>query len=174
MYRGIHFLGYGLVVLLIVTVGCGRKIMPSVTTEVKDSIVIKEVPRYIFVDVPGDTVKVPPIVIECDPTTNKPKPFKTAGKSGRASASATLNDKGELIIVTACDSLHKVVQVMDKELYHYRHESKSEIKPVIEYKTRKIDIICRWISGAVVAVFFVFLAFKYLKSQIPFISWIRK
>jgi hypothetical protein len=174
MYRGIHSLGYGLVVLLIVTVGCGRKIMPSVTTEVKDSIVIKEVPRYIFVDVPGDTVKVPPVVIECDPVTNKPKPFRTAVKSGRASASATLNDKGELTIVSACDSLHRIVQVMDKELYHFRHESKSEIKTTIEYRTRKIDIICRWISGAVVALIVAFVAFKYIKSQIPFLSWIRK
>lgn len=149
-----------MMVLLLVAVGCSRKATPSVTTEVTDSTYTKEIPRPFIVRLPGDTVRITRL-IECDPVTNKPRPFKAAKKSGRASEQAELKANGELTVTGTCDSLNKVIQTMDKEIYRLRTEKKKIVQP--EYLTRDFDKVCRWYFAITVLLGLGFLFFKINK-----------
>lgn len=131
----------GMMVLLLVVAGCGRKVMPSITTEVSDSILVKEVPRFIPVHIPGDTVEVERLV-ECDSATNKPKPFAVKKKSTRASLTLSIDAAGRLRSTGVCDSLQKVVEARDLEIYRLRKEKTVIEKPV--YLTSGFDNFCRW------------------------------
>lgn len=152
----------GLMVLLLMVVGCGRKVTPSTSTIVKDSIYVKEVPRYVEVKIPGDTVTITE-VIECDSVTNKPKAFERKEKSGRATLKVELTDQGQLTATSECDSLLEVIKVLDKEIFHLKHESKKETIVVTEYKTRWFDIAARWIAGIVMLATVGFVVFKIWK-----------
>jgi hypothetical protein len=147
-------IGLGLVVA-----GCGRKVVPSTSVAVRDSIVIKEVPRLVEVKLPGETVKVVEY-LECDSLSNKPKPKKIHATSDRARVSVAVNNKGILTATGGCDSLREVITLMDREIFRMRHEKKEKVKVVTEYKTRFIDKVCRWFTGIATIVMIVVVFFK--------------
>jgi hypothetical protein len=155
-------LHHGLMVLLLVAVGCGRKITPSVTTEVTDSTYVREVPRFISVNVPGDTVEVLKY-IECDSVTNKPKPFELTKKGDRSSVKILVKSNGELQATGICDSLMPIVTAMDKEIYRLRHEKKHTTELVIQYKTHPYDNFCHWWTALTILALVAFGFYKLNK-----------
>jgi len=159
MRRGIiSYTGLGLVLLLVV-VACGRKAVPSITTEVRDSIVIKEVPRLVEVKVPGETVIVRETV-ECDSTTNKPKPKRIEAASGRAKALVDIKADGSAEVMGGCDDYLTTIAAMDTEIRQLRTEKSKEVRVVTQYKTRGIDIFCRWFTCIVVVLVICYFSFR--------------
>lgn len=152
-------------VLLLVVVACGRKTVPSITTEVRDSIIIKEVPRLVEVPVPGAIVTVNEF-IECDSNTNKPIPKRIEANSGKARASLDVRADGSTILTGGCDSLLVLVNAMDKEIRHLHSEKTKEVRPVPVYKTRSVDIFCRWFT-CIVGVLVIGLFFRKLNQLNP-------
>jgi hypothetical protein len=154
--RGLVFSLIGFLVLVVVA-GCSSRVAPSISTkvEVRDSIVYQEVPRIVEVKVPGEKVTITKY-IECDSVTNKPKPVEIKVKSAKskASVSVKVDSTGLMTATGGCDSLKLALEVMDKELFHYKHEKSDtkEVKPQIIYKTLTIDIFCRWFSAIVLVV----------------------
>lgn len=159
--RSIFFIVVGLLMIM-VGVGCSRRTVPSTTT-VKDSLIVKEVPRLVEVKVPGDTVTVTDY-IECDSTTNKPKPKNIRASNGKAHVSVAVADDGKLTAFGGCDSLKAVISALDREVYHLRYEHKTE--PVIIYRVHWYDKVCRWIAGLTVSSFIGFIGFLFIKSRI--------
>jgi hypothetical protein len=160
-YRGLLLIG----LTISLVVGCGRKVVPSTTTEVRDSLIIKEIPKIIEVPVPGETVTVTEY-IECDSITNKPKPKKFTATNGRANVNVNIDAEGKATASGGCDSLTAKIQVLEREVSHFRKESMKEVIPIIEFKTRKIDTFCRWFTGIGLFIFGV-LAFIKIKKFIP-------
>ncbi|MFD0997685.1 hypothetical protein ACFQ21_00135 [Ohtaekwangia kribbensis] len=156
-----------LMVFLLVAVGCSRKTTSSVT-ETLDSTHVKEVPRLLPISVPGAAVIIKN-KIECDPATNKPKPFTREKKSGHSTLKEKMDTDGNLTTECRCDSLELKVQVMDREIFRLRQKTVTKTVIVTEYKTRKIDIVCRWFSGIVLLIIVGRIALKYYTF-----SWIRK
>lgn len=159
------FWGLGLGLLLVVA-GCGRKVTPSITTEVKDSTYVLEVPRLVTVDIPGRTVKVKEF-IRCDSTTNKPIPIRlsASGKTG-ARQEVEIDSNGLLTATGGCDSLKAVVEARDKQIYRLRQEKTKQTIVVKEFITRPIDKACRVISMIVGGVLIGYTFFK-LKKIFP-------
>lgn len=151
----------GMMVLLLVVAGCSRKVTSSITTEVSDSVRVKEVPRFITVTTPADTVLIERLV-ECDSVTNKPKPFTIEKRSKQARLSVSIDNTGKLTGTGICDSLQKVIEAKDREIYHLRKE-KSTIKTPV-YTTSDFDIFCRW-WFAVTAVIIIITIFIFLKLK---------
>lgn len=154
--RGIFLIVLGLVLLLVVA-GCSRKAAPSTSVEITDSTITKEVPRIIEVHVPGDTVIIQEY-IECDSLTNKPKPKKLSASHARAFVSVSIDSTGMLEASGGCDSLRKEIEVMDKEIFRLRHEKKTIT--AVEYKTRGIDIFCRWFTGIAIVLLIIYVILK--------------
>lgn len=154
--RGTFFLGLGLV-LLLVWAGCGRKITASSTTEVKDSTYVKEVPRLVSYNVPPSKVMVKQF-IKCDSTTNKPVPTKIIARNGRATEEIDIDSTGMLTGTASCDSLKALIEVKDKEIYRLRQEKKATTNVVTQFKTRSIDVFCRWFTciAIIVAIAIIF------------------
>jgi len=158
----IHFLA----IALILVVGCGRKAMPS-TTEVRDSIVYKEVPRIVRDTIPGETVMVTEW-IECDSATNKPKPKKISATSGRAKIDIDISKDGLLMGLGGFDSLIREIEVLEKTIERFRNEKKETIVTKTEYKTHWYDVPARIIAGGnlLCVVVLVIYAILKLKSKI--------
>jgi hypothetical protein len=150
---------------LLVVVGCGRKAVPSITSEVRDSIVVREVPRLVEVKVPGETVTVKEY-IECDPVTNKPKQKDIKANTGRAHVAVAVRSDGLLTASGGCDSLTAVIQQMDKEIFRLRHEKREEVRVVTQYKTRDIDVFCRWFTAIVLLIIILYTIVKF-KALLP-------
>jgi len=160
--RGI-FTGLGLMILVVV-VGCSSRVVPSITTDtktiVRDSIVTREIPRFIEVKVPGEKVVVKEY-IKCDSITNKVKPKTIRARSESAIVDVTFSSDGSVTATGGCDSLNAVVTAMDKEIFHLKHELTVESKEVV-YKTRGIDIFCRWFAGIVILFLLVVVIIKLI------------
>lgn len=139
--------------------GCSKKIATSTTLEVTDSTYVKEVPRFVEVKVPGDTITLTEY-IECDSVTNKPKPAEFKASGSRAYVSAKVKANGELTVTGGCDSLKHVVELMDKEIFRLRHEKKEVVKVVTVFKAAWYDIAARWVSVLTIIGFFIYLKFK--------------
>ena len=153
----------GLVVLMLMVIGCNRKISSTTSTFVKDSTHIEYVDRPVEVKLPGDTVRLTTF-LDCDKQTNKPKPSEGKKKSGRTTLDFNLDAKGKLEINCNEDSLKAIINAQDKQIFRYRHEQDRKTEVIEVYKTRKIDVICRWI----VILLICFIAFKvYLKFIKP-------
>lgn len=146
MRRGILFLISGILV-----VGCGRKAMPSTTTEVRDSVVIQEVERLIKVPVPGETMTFTEY-IHCDSITHKPVPMRRNVAKGRARLDVKVEQDGRLTVAGACDSLEMAVVVRDKIIRQMRLEKKSTIRIEYEHKPYWYDLAARWIAGATILI----------------------
>lgn len=152
-----------LLVLLFVLLlfSCSPKVITN-TSEVKDSVRIEYVPREVVVQLPGDSVEVIKW-IECDSTTNKPKPVTIKAKSDRSRLKIRIKASGELTAVSSCDSIKQVVTLLDKEIFRLRHESSKKVEVVTQYKTRRLDIICRWYAGISLLSLILFVVLKFYR-----------
>lgn len=165
--RGIFIAMFGLMILVVVA-GCSSRVVPSTSTSetktiVKDSIVVKEVPRIDTVHIPGEKIVVTEY-IECDSVTNKPKAKSIKAQGTRTNLSVVLRTDGSMVATAGCDSLQAVVTAMDKEIFHLKHESKTSNKEVVKtqliYRTRKIDIFCRWFTGLALSFLLIVIIYK--------------
>ena len=130
-------------VLLAVVVGCSRKATTATTLEVTDSTHIREVSRFVTITEPGDTVFIERH-IECDKNTNKPKAFSVENKSRRATLKASVDRNGRLYATAICDSLSKVIEAKDKEIYQLKRHTKTETIYKTEFKTSSFDRFTNW------------------------------
>jgi len=141
---------------LIAFTSCSKKVITS--THVKDSTHIELKPRIVMKDIPAATVSTTRI-IDCDEVTNKPKPMKFKAKSKSANVEGEIKADGTLEVTGGCDSLQVAVEVMDKEITRLREEKTTEVK--IEYKTRRIDIFCRWFTVGSILVLLGVIVLKF-------------
>jgi hypothetical protein len=137
-----------LTILLLTFTTCSKKLHTS--SSVKDSTYIELKPRIVIREIPGATVSTSTI-IECDSLTNKPKPLTIRAKDKRASVRLVVKSDGTADITGDCASLRDSIEVLDKIISRLREEKSNEVR--IEYKTRKIDIVCRWFTGAAIVSF---------------------
>lgn len=154
-----------LMVLLLLVVGCRpTQVSSDTSTEVTDSTWTKETPREIEVRIERDTV-ILEHQIECDSVTNKPKPFTSIIRSGRLTQRVKVDSGGKLEAKSECDSLKKVFQAMDKEIFRLRHEKKETVKTVVktEYKTRWYDMAARWIASIAIVIIGGYTLYKFNK-----------
>ncbi|HMG90761.1 MAG TPA: hypothetical protein VK589_11900 [Chryseolinea sp.] len=149
-----------IILLLILFFSCSKRVITN-SSDVKDSVHIEYVTREVPVYIPGDTVTTIEW-IECDSTTNKPKPLTVKKKSGRATLNLKVKSTGQVIASSSCDSLHKVITTLDKEVFRLKHERKNTFEVKTEFKTRRIDVICRWFTGiALIGM----IAYAYVKLK---------
>lgn len=130
---------------------CSKKVTTT-NTELFDSTFVKETIKFDTVFIAGDTIRLKEW-IECDSVTNNPIPFKAAGRSGRASVKVTVSRSGDLVVTSVCDSLAKVIEVMDREIFRLRSEKKTIT--VIQQPSRwKIwfDVTCRIMAAILLIV----------------------
>ena len=135
--------------LLIAFASCSKKLTTTITV-VKDSIIVKEVPRLVEVKIPGDTVTVTEY-IECDSLTNKPKPKKIQATTGRAFTSDEVKADGTLTATGGCDSLSQLIEVKDREISRLRSEKTDTHTTQIVHKPTGFDIFLRWLFGILAA-----------------------
>ncbi len=154
----------GLVFMLMVA-GCSRKVTTSTSTSVTDSTYAWETTRDVIVEIPGDSVVVYQ-TIECDKLTNKPEPFNASAKSKRIRTDVSLDKAGHLSVKCAEDSLKEIIKAYDKRIFRYRYEQKEETKTVTEYKTRRIDIFCRWFAIIIIVLLLIRTYLKFIKPII--------
>jgi hypothetical protein len=147
--RGANLIGLGLWLLLLVASGCSRKITSGVTTIVRDSLIVKEVPRIVEKFIPGQTVFVKEY-IECDSTTNKPKPKNISASNGKAKVTVSVKADGTLTASGGCDSLKALIEVRDKEIEHIRSTNTTKDNIRYEHEPYWFDIAARWISSIVI------------------------
>ena len=133
----------------------------TVSETVKDSIIITYIPRFDTLRIKGDSIRYE-VQIECDEKTNKPKPMKHKAKGTRAAATLSLDSNGLLKGTSSCDSLQEVIESKDREILHLQEKTRSEYKQdtVIQYKTRTIDIWCRWIAALTVLFIIIKIVLK--------------
>jgi len=133
---------------VIVVVGCGRKAVPttSIKSEVHDSVITKEVTRFVAVKLPGDTVTITDY-IECDSITNKPLPKKINAHGARAKIAITINSSGLITGTGGCDSIKAVVEAKDKLIYQLRIENKTLNETKFVHQPAWFDIAARWIAS---------------------------
>lgn len=163
-----HFFLIGcLMGLLLVAAGCGRKSVPSVTTTVSETTHEREIPRVVDVSIPGYQLGVK-TVIECDSTTNKPRPLSITKTTDdrRASLEVRVTDEAELIADCKEDSLTREIEVRDREITRLKQTEKTVEVPV--YRTRQIDVVCRWVTVGVVVLLAGKIGLKYVKTINPF------
>lgn len=163
--RGIVFIiGF---LSLVVVAGCSHRVAPSIITKtiIKDSVITRTVTRDSVVKVPGEKVTITRY-IHCD-SAGKPVPFKIKGSKAKVKVTAELDSTGRLAITGSCDSLELKLQLRDKEIYRYRREHTTENKTVVvtEYKTRSIDIFCRWFSGLILLLLLVLIILYKLDNR---------
>lgn len=133
------------ILLVILLFSCSKRVITN-TNDIKDSVHVEYVTREVPVYIPGDTVTIID-QIECDSITNKPKPLTIKKKSGRSTLNLKVKSSGQLTASSTCDSLHYVITTLDKEVFRLRHEKKNQYEVRTEFKTRRIDVICRWFTG---------------------------
>lgn len=146
---------------VIVFTSCTKRVI-STNSSVTDSTIIKEVVRFDTLRIKGDTVRITER-IECDSITNKPKPFRIRERSGRATALVEVNQAGELTVEAACDSLEKVIQLLDREIFRLRQEKKvvtiietpSKFKQWIDYTSRILAVL-----------FLLYIGFNVIKNKV--------
>lgn len=159
--RGIVFL---LVIglLSLVVVGCSRKATPSVTTtkETKDSIRVEIRDRPVPYPVPGEKVIVHD-TIRCDEKTNKPVPTSIKAKSGKAFVDVNIHKDGSATISGGCDSFIAQLEAKDSIIYQLRSEKSDTTKTIPEFKTRQVDIFCRWFTGIVLLLLAAYLIYRF-------------
>ena len=155
-------------VLLWFLTGCSRKGLPTSTdkSSVTDSSFTKYTPREIERFTPEVTVSIIK-KIECDPATNKPRPTKVSTQNKQLKASAQITADGDLIVDAQCDSLRDVITVLDKEVFRLRNDRRIIHETKVAYKTRRIDIVCRWFAGISLAIVVIVVYRRVRKILLP-------
>jgi hypothetical protein len=128
-----------LFIVMLLLSSCSRKTVTT-STNVTDTTTIREIIRYDTIRTPGDTIRISEL-IECDSITNKPKPITIRERVGRATASVTINNQGQLQVQASCDSLENIIRIMDKEIFRLRHETKTV------YYEKKPSKFKQWIDN---------------------------
>jgi len=131
-------------IILLLAVAC-RSVAPTTTTKTSDSTMVIVNTRVDTLYLPGEMVELPPIYIECDSTTNRPKPFvqKKSGKNVKLRAG--LDRKGLLTINCKEDSLLQITKVLDSTIFRLRSEHKVVVMPpVVTHKPLWFDVMFRW------------------------------
>jgi len=136
--------------LLLLVVGCGRKVVPSTTIVRKDSVIEKTVEK--IVHLPGDTVTIEKR-IECDQQTLKPKSFEEKISKGIQNLDVAIDNDGNLRVVSDCDSLLKI---RDKIIQNFHTENKKETIVVTEFKVYWYD---KYLSRPLAILFLLVAAF---------------
>jgi hypothetical protein len=147
--------------LLLLVVGCSRKVMPSTTIVVKDSVIEKTVEKIVHLK--GDTILIEK-KIECDPKTLQAKPFEEKISRGIQRLDVKV-DQGKLTVQTDCDSLLKIQNTIIQKMHS---ESEKEVKPVIIHEAYWYD---KYIARPLAFLFLLVAAFVagkiYLKTINP-------
>jgi hypothetical protein len=130
---------------LIFLVFACRSVVPPSSSSTFDSTMVETHSRIDTLYLPGEVVELPPIYIECDSTTNKPKPFTQTVDGKRIDLKSKLNNKGLLTVKCTCDSLATVVTLQDKEIFRLRQEKKVVVvPPKITHTPYWFDLLFRW------------------------------
>ena len=159
-----------ILICIIFSWACARKPLQNTSEAIRtDSLVSRLVERLDTVYLPGDSVTFIEY-LDCDTATNKPKPVVIEGRSNQARVSVAIGTGGRAKITCLCDSLREVVKIYDKELFRLRHESKATVKTVVEYRTRKIDIIGRWVLMVLLVLMILYLGKKF--GWLKFLPWL--
>jgi hypothetical protein len=147
-------------VLLLLVCGCSRKVAPTTSTEVKDSVYVKETIRFDTLRIPGETIRViEEHFIECDSVTLKAKPKSKKYKGSRSSLTLTIDKNGTLKAESHCDSLERILALKDTEITRLKSEKKViTLPPVVTHEPRWYDIALRWI--AFIALLFILIRLK--------------
>lgn len=135
--------------LLLLVVGCGRKIVPSTTIVLHDSIIYKTEEK--IVRLPGDTIRIHK-VIECDQKTNVAKDFKETRQQG-INKTTVESKNGVLNVMSDCDSLLKIKNSIIEKMHS---ENKTETKVVTEYEVYWYD---KYLSRPLAILFLLVAAF---------------
>jgi len=129
---------------LLFLLACRTAVPPQVATNTFDSTMVEVRERVDTLWMDGEILEIP-VYIECDSTTNKPKPMsiKKAGKN--VSASASLDKKGLLKIRCKEDSLMMVTRKLDSIVFRLRHQDKTiTLPPVVTHTPYWFDVLFRW------------------------------
>ena len=137
---------------MLMLAGCKSSQPAQHDTIIRDSISYVERYHTDTVSIPGDTLTLT-AWIECDSITNKPKPVNSRSGSSRGSASITIDANGRLQADVILNLYKAQVQRLTKELYRAQQEKELIIEVKTEYKTRRIDIFCRWVAGFSLLIF---------------------
>lgn len=152
----VRFSGVLFMLLLMLGACCRLPVQQSEKT-VRDSVVYQIKDTTYSYSIPAE-----PIIltewIECDTLTHKPKPTRSTSREESGSLSMDLDASGRLTVIGQCDSLLTVVKQLEKEAQHYR-DSRETI-PNTVFKTRKIDIYCRWFTGIFLAAGLLYIIYK--------------
>ena len=159
-----------ILICIVFSWACARKPLQNTSDATRtDSLVSRLVERLDTVYLPGDSVTFIEY-LDCDTATNKPKPVIIEGRSNQARVSVAIGTGGQAKITCLCDSLREVVKVYDKELFRLRHESKVTVKTVVEYRTRQIDIVGRWVLVVLLVLVLLYLGKKI--GWFKFLPWL--
>lgn len=135
---------------------------PQVTSNTMDSTMVEVRKRVDTVYLAGEVVELPPIVIECDSATNKPKPLKQKKVGKNVSASANLKN-GVLTVRCKEDSLMVITKRLDSIVFRLRHEDITITPPpVVTHEPWWFDVLFRW--WALITA--LALAWRYRKGAI--------
>lgn len=140
-----------LALLIVVLVLLLSRCRPAtvITNTDRDSTVIVERLRVDTLHIAGDTIRLAGVQIKCDSLTNLPKPLDFRRQSGRARLGLTIGATGILTAESTCDSLQRIVEIRDKEVYRLRSRLSTVVKPPV-FRTRTIDYFCRCFTVVVV------------------------
>jgi hypothetical protein len=166
--RGLFFIGF---VCMLVVSGCSRKVTSNTTTtETFDSTHVENKPRLVPIELPGETAHAAGKVML--DSSGSFIPVHIEGKKENAFVDVTIDKKGNVTAKGGCDSLKTVVEAMDKEIFRLKKVNNNKIITVTltkkvkvkvpVYRTRDIDIFCRWYFGITLFIvgLVVFLKFK--------------
>jgi len=121
-----------------------RTVQPTSNTNTMDSTMVEVRERVDTLWMDGEILEIP-VYIECDSTTNKPKPMsiKKAGKN--LSVNIGLDGKGLLKVKCKEDSLMEVVRQKDSIVNHLRTEKTIiQLPPVVTHTPYWFDVLFRW------------------------------
>ncbi len=154
--------------LLLLVVGCSRKVAPSITIAEKEKDSSHTEIRYrdVPVPVPGEKVIVHD-TIDCDKVTNKPKATHIKAKSGKSFVDVDIHNDGSVTASGGCDSLKLIIQAKDSVIaqYHTTAFNKTETKVVTEYINHWYDAYCRGISILVLLTIAIYILQLFLKFK---------
>jgi hypothetical protein len=140
-----------IIISIFLLASCSPKVTSSVQKEVRDSIVYRDVPRIVEVQVPGETITLTEY-IECDSITNKPKPKRFHAKANKAKVDITIKADGSITATGGCDTLQMMLTVMDREIFRLRRENEEILNTKTQFKTRWFDMMFRWAFGIILAL----------------------
>jgi hypothetical protein len=146
-------------VLLLLVCGCCRKVAPATSTEVKDSVIVKEVIRFDTVYIPGETLSFVDehfVVIDTTDKRITPKSVTYTGK--RSHVRVAVDTQGTLAVDCHCHELEKVLHLKDKEITRLRAENRTKTIVQVTHEPQWYDVMLRW-AALLATIVFIFKRF---------------